>query len=291
MKTRHLISAAALALCSCAASAFTPTDAAGWELIWADDFDKDGAPDSTYWNFENGFVRNNELQWYQPQNAVCRDGVLVIEARQEKAPNPLYSETARRNDWRRSRPEIECTSASINTRGKFDFLYGRMEVSAKIPTPSGSWPAIWLLGNEHPWPSNGEIDIMEYYRIGNVPHILANAAWGGDRPYNAVWDSAKIPFSHFTEKDPAWADKFHLWTMDWTPESINIYLDGELLNNIDLTKTVNGPAAAEGFNPFRQSQYILLNLAISGDNGGDPDWSQFPLRYEVDYVKVYKPKK
>ena len=138
-----------------------------------------------------------------------------------------------------------------------------------------------------PWPSCGEIDVMEYYRINGVPHILANAAWGNDQPYNATWNSKRIPFSHFTEKKPHWADEFHVWRMDWTPEAIRIYLDDELLNDIPLSQTVNG-SIGKHTNPFTRPQYILLNLAVGGDNGGAIDDTAFPMRYEIDYVRVYQ---
>ena len=87
------------------------------------------------------------------------------------------------------------------------------------------------------WPSCGEIDIMEYYQIKGTPHILANAAWGTDRQWHAKWDSQATPYSHFTDKDPDWASKFHIWRMDWDEEAIKLYLDDELLNEIPLSST------------------------------------------------------
>ena len=128
---------------------------------------------------------------------------------------------------------------------------------------------------------------MEYYPVNGIPQILANAAWGNDKPYNAVWNSKKIPFSHFTDKDPDWADKFHIWRMDWDKDYIRIFLDDELLNEISLDKTING-SIGEGSNPFHKPQYILLNLALGGDNGGEIDDSVFPMKYEIDYVRVYQ---
>lgn len=166
-------------------------------------------------------------------------------------------------------------------------MYGRFEVRAKIPVSGGAWPAIWTLGSGMEWPSCGEIDIMEYYRIKGVPHILANAAWGTDRQWNAKWKSKAIPFTHFTDKDPAWADKFHIWRMDWDETAIKIYLDDELLNEIPLSETVNGTIGG-GTNPFRKPQYLLLNLALGGINGGEIDDKGIPMRYEVDYVRVYQ---
>ena len=257
----------------------------GWRLIWSDEFNTDGRPDTAVWSPENGFVRNHEAQWYQSDNAWCEGGNLVIEGRREKRKSPIYRKNA--TGWRYERKNIEYTSASLTTRKSFSFLYGRLEVRAKIPTASGAWPAIWLLGKEMEWPSCGEIDVMEFYRINNVPHILANAAWGSDRRFDAVWNSKRIPFSHFTEKDAAWADKFHIWRMDWTPRSIRIYLDDELMNEISMRDVKNG-SIGEGINPFMRPQYILLNLALGGDNGGEIDDKAMPMRYEIDYVRVYQ---
>jgi beta-glucanase (GH16 family) len=189
------------------------------------------------------------------------------------------------HDWRTNRKTAHYTSASINTRGQKQWLYGRFEVRARIDTTLGSWPAIWTLGVTKPWPSNGEIDIMEFYRVNNMPTILANAAWGTEKPYSARWHTERIPYAHFWENDPEWYQKFHIWRMDWTSEYIRLYLDGELLNTTMLSETVN----PDGFNPFRQPHYLLLNLAIGG-NGGNPDLSKFPIRYEVDYVRVYQEK-
>lgn len=251
-------------------------------LVWSEEFNIDGAVDTTVWNFETGFVRNHEEQWYQPQNALCKDGLLIIECRKESRPNPGYSEGSK--EWRQSRPSIDYTSASVNTRGKKEFKYGSLEVRARIPVGPGAWPAIWTLGVENEWPSNGEIDVMEYYRIDGVPHILANAAWGSDRRFNAKWNSRTVPFSHFSEKDPDWASKFHIWRMDWDENFIKIYLDGELINSIDLSTTEN----PDGSNPMRQPHYVLLNLALGGDNGGFLSDDAFPLRYEVDYVRIYQ---
>lgn len=258
-----------------------------YELVWSDEFEYDGAPSSGSWNFEEGFVRNHELQWYQKGNAYCKDGLLVIEARREKRENPLYE--AGDSQWRKSRRYIEYTSSSINTAGKQAFLYGRFEVKARIPVGGGAWPAIWTLGTGMEWPSNGEIDLMEYYRIKDVPHILANAAWGTEQRYNAKWASKAIPFSNFTDKDPDWANKFHIWRMDWDETAIKLYLDDELLNEIPLDRTING-SLGHFANPFKQPHYLLLNLAIGGDNGGEPDVNAFPMKYEIDYVRVYQKK-
>ena len=256
-----------------------------WQLVWSDEFNGSGAPDSTIWNFEEGFVRNHEDQWYQKANAYEKDGLLVIEGRKEHHPNPTYDPQS--SHWGKKREFIDYSSACLNTRGKQEFLFGRMEVRAKIPTAGGAWPAIWTLGSNMEWPSCGEIDIMEYYRIKGIPHILANACWGNDNRWDAVWNSQKIPFKHFTDKDPDWANKFHLWRMDWNEDQIQILLDGELLNEIQLKTTKNGHIG-KGTNPFLSPHYILLNLALGGDNGGIIDDKSLPIRYEIDYVRIYK---
>ena len=267
-------------------------------LVWSDEFNTEGPLNEADWNYEKGFVRNYELQWYQPDNAICRDGCLIITARHEQVKNPNYIKfdntlqdgrpRRRRPDWRQQREYAEYTSASVNTRGKHEFLFGTLEVRARIPVAEGSWPAIWTLGTQWHWPSCGEIDVMEYYRIDDVPHILANAAWGNDHN-QAVWNSKAIPFAHFADKDPDWAEKFHIWRMEWQPEYLRIYLDDELLNDIDLTKTING-TYGEGKNPFHTPQYFLLNLAIGGQHGGEPNPEKYPLRYEIDYIRFYQDK-
>ncbi len=271
-----------LLLSFCAVASFAQKD---YKLVWSDEFNADGRLDTCVWNYENGFARNHELQWYQPDNAYCRDGLLVIEARKEKRPNPWYRKGS--TDWRTSRDSIECTSSSVNTLGKKEFMYGRFVVRARIPVGKGAWPAIWTLGNAMEWPSNGEIDIMEFYRKQGVPHILANAAWGTDRRYVAKWNSKAVPFAHFLEKDPDWASEFHIWRMDWDEEAIRLYLDDELLNEILLKDTFNGKLG-EGKNPFMQPHYVLLNLAVGGDNGGEVSDEAYPMRYEIDYVRVYQ---
>ena len=137
------------------------------------------------------------------------------------------------------------------------------------------------------WPSCGEIDLMEYYRIQGEPHILANTAWGNDRRYQAVWNTCRILYSHFTQRDPDWAQRFHIWRMDWDENAIRLFLDDELLNETPLNKTVNG-TIGHHTNPFTRPPYILLNLALGGDNGGEIDNDAFPMRYEIDYVRIYQ---
>lgn len=259
-----------------------------YRLVWSDEFDGSGPVDSMSWGYESGFVRNQELQWYQPENAIRRNGVLVIEGRREHKPNPRYvapgSDSARagttpnRRAWA-NRELIEYTSASINTRGKHAWRYGRFEMRAKIDVRTGSWPAFWTLGTTGPWPANGEIDIMEFYD----DTLLFNVAWGGAS--GPVWNSKKVRLDRMS---PDWAEHFHVWRMDWDEQSIKLYLDDSLMNAQELSKTLNTPRPGAAANPFHEPMYILVNQAMGGQHGGDPAKSELPLRYEVDYVRVYQ---
>jgi beta-glucanase (GH16 family) len=248
-----------------------------YKLVWADEFNRDSPPDPNNWVFEQGFVRNEELQWYQPENASCKDGLLVIEARREHLANPSYDPNSR--SWRRSRQYAEYTSACLTTRRLHSWTYGRFEMRGRIDTRPGMWPAFWTLGSARPWPGCGEIDIMEYYR----GLLLANACWEGQRRGATVWDDLRKPITEFG--DPNWSAKSHIWRMDWDKDQIQLYIDNQLLNTVDLSRTVNGVSQV---NPFHEPHYILLNLAIGGTSGGDPSQTSFPARFEIDYVRVYQ---
>ena len=249
---------------------------AGYKLVWSDEFDVDGAPNPANWRYENGFVRNEEDQWYQPDNATVAGGLLVIEARREQKANPNYQ--AGSTDWKRNRQYAEYTSSSLITSGLHSWQFGRFEMRGRIDTRTGMWPAWWTLGVSGEWPSNGEIDIMEFYR-GNV---LANVACGTSTRYTAKWDSVSKPISSFN--DAQWSSKFHVWRMDWDDTKIDLYLDDVLMNTSNLADMLN----PNGMSPFRQADYMILNLAIGGQNGGDPAGTTFPARYEVDYVRVFQ---
>lgn len=267
--------------------ALSPDDCQGWKLVWHDEFNKNGKLDPNTWSFEDGFVRNQEAQWYQKQNATCRNGCLIIEARKEKTGrrNPGYHSQS--DDWTRQRQNIDYTSSSLTTKGKKEFLYGRFEIRAKIPVSEGAWPSIWFLGKDQEWPDCGEIDMMEFYRIQGVPHILANAGWGGEKKNTAKWNTKAVAYSHFTDRDPYWADKFHVWRMDWDEHDIRLYVDSELINEIPLDQTVNG-RQAKGAHPFRQPMYLMLSLALGGKHGGAINDANTPMRYLIDYVRVYE---
>ncbi len=248
-----------------------------YKLVWADEFNTNGAPDSSNWTYEKGFVRNQEFQWYQPQNARCENGKLIIEAKKEERLNPMY--VAGSKDWRKSRDSIHYTSACLLTRGLHSWQYGRFIMRAGIDISSGLWPAWWTLGLHERWPANGEIDIMEYYR----KKLLANIACLGNN-HNAEWYSNRFNIDSMGGKK--WASKFHTWRMDWDENFIALYVDDHLLNKVPLDSLVNKDGS--GFNPFRHQHYMLLNLAIGGANGGDPSLTSFPKKFEIDYVRVYQ---
>jgi beta-glucanase (GH16 family) len=218
------------------------------------------------------------LQWYQPENARCEGGLLIIEGRRERKPNPNFD--AQNTNWRRSRPHAEYTSACLITRGLHSWQYGRFEMRARIDTRPGLWPAFWTLGVAGRWPENGEIDIMEYYR----GLLLANVAWAGVRG-QARWSDVRKPIAEFGAD---WSKDFHVWRMDWDSEQVRLFVDDRMLNTTDLKGTFNRDGA--GTNPLRQPHYILLNLAIGGTQGGDPSRTTFPALLEVDYVRVSQQK-
>ena len=250
-------------------------------LNWADEFNQDGSPDTSVWHFENGLIRNEEHQWYQRNNAWCENGKLIIEARRERVVNPDF--VANSPDWKKNREYSEYTSANIQTRGSNTWQYGRFEMRARIDTSMGLWPAWWTLGITGEWPSCGEIDIMEYYR-GN---LLANVAHGSDTRFKAKWHTVIKPLDSLGKNK--WSENFHTWRMDWDEKKIQLFVDDVLLNEVLLTELVNEDNS--NFNPFMQKHFMLLNLAVGGANGGDPTFTSFPKRFEIDYVRVYQKKK
>lgn len=250
----------------------------GYRLVWADEFNKDGAPDIQNWRFEKGFVRNDEKQWYQSENAFIKKGKLIIEGRKERKPNPAYVADTR--DWRKQNPTIEYTSASINTEGMHSWKYGRFIMRGRIDISKGLWPAWWTMGILGKWPAKGEIDIMEYYRN----RLLANIACLG-RDNKAEWYSNTKSTDSLGGKK--WASKFHVWRMDWDENEIALYVDDMLMNKMELSKLINKDGT--NTNPFKQPHYLLLNLAMGGMNGGDiTATTKFPTKLEVDYIRVYQ---
>ncbi len=234
----------------------------GWELVWHDEFEGPEI-DPANWALEIGGHGwgNFEKQFYsdRPENARIEDGILVIEARQERYITRNY------------------TSARLITKGLQTFMYGRIEARIQIPTGQGIWPAFWLLGDnfdEVSWPQSGEIDIME--NIGSEPYNLYGTVHG---PGYSGGDGVKGRYG-FSHTSPI-SDDFHVFGIEWEADEIRWYVDG--LNYFTLT-----PADVPGEWVFDQPFFMLLTVAVGGKWPGSPDeTTEFPQRMLVDWVRVY----
>jgi beta-glucanase (GH16 family) len=250
----------------------------GRRLVWSDEFNYRGFPDSTKWIYENGYVRNKELQYYtksRPENARVENGNLVIEARKEKLLNKDYKPESK--NWREQDEYVSYTSASLKTFKKADWKYGRIEIKAKLPQGKGIWPAIWTLGAnsaEAGWPGCGEIDIMEF--IGRDPKTI----------YGTVHYSleGKHKQSSANIKIENLFDDFHTYTIEWYPDSIDFYFDETKYHTFIYEKA----GLTGDDNPFCKQHYLLLNLALGGSWSGELDESVLPQKYIIDYVRVYE---
>lgn len=245
------------------------------ELVWADEFNYQGLPDPSKWSYEQGYLRNHEAQFYtraRPENARVENGLLILEARKDFFPIPVGTPNSQ------GRKVADYTSASLNTLGKFSFLYGRLEMCAKLPHGKGTWPAFWTLGENIAkvgWPLCGEMDVMEL--VGKEPdEIHATAHWKGGGGHEA---SGKQTHVEKTDAD------FHVYAMDWSPERIDFFVDDRLYQSVPVEKAGMGAD-----NPFRKPQYLLLNFAVGGDWGGEIDDRVLPQQYLIDYVRVYREK-
>lgn len=220
------------------------------DLVWSDEFDTDGAPDSSKWTYDLGAGGwgNNEEQTYtdDTENVIIEDGVLKITAIKEG------------DDY---------TSARLKTQGLFDFKYGRVEVKAKLPAAQGTWPAIWMLGanfDDVGWPACGEMDIME--QTGdNKDNVLGTFHWDGGS------------YGETTSIENA-STEFHTYAMEWTEESIKIFVD-----DTKYVEMTNDAAL-----PFDENFFLILNIAMGGTLGGtiDPNFTEDVM--EIDYVRVYQ---
>jgi len=235
-------------------------------LVWADEFDKDGAPNPENWIYEVGYVRNKEAQFYtfnDRKNVRVENGMLVIEAHKDSsAKNPI-------------------TSGSIKTVGKREFLHGRIEARAKIPSGRGTWPAIWTVGvplkEGDGWPKNGEIDIMEY--VGYNPKVMtANVHTYGS--VRLKTDKVKNGFQkEIADLDTEW----HTYALEWTKDELKFFIDGKQFGSYPRPANANYWA-------FDNPHFMIVNLAIGGAWGGNKgiDDAIFPAKFLVDYIRYYR---
>ncbi|MFC4866482.1 MULTISPECIES: glycoside hydrolase family 16 protein [Streptomonospora] len=243
-------------------------------LIWRDEFNRPAgtAPDGGKWNVEvNGDGGgNDELQYYTNRRdnlAHDGNGNMVITARKG---NP--------GDYQCHYGYCQYTSGRMNTAGKFEHAYGRFEARIQIPIGQGIWPAFWMLGNDLGqvgWPNSGEIDIME--NIGSKPAdvhgSLHGPGYSGGNP---------ITGSYYHPQGWAFADTFHTFAVEWSPESITWFVDGNAYQTFTPADTRGNPWVYD--HPF----FMILNVAVGGSWPGDPDAStQFPQQMKIDYVRVY----
>jgi len=233
-------------------------------LSWSDEFDGT-AVNTDFWTFETGATGwgNNELQNYTTQNTSFVDGKLIITAKKINEDTAVGS----------------YTSSRLVTKGKKEFKYGKMEISAKLPSGTGIWPAIWMMGgniSSAGWPACGEMDIMEY--VGYEPNVVhstvhTTAGSGGNGSGNSM---------NLTSCE----EDFHIYGLLWTEEKLTFYVD----TPDNIVHTYN-PAVKTAENwPFNQPCFFLLNVAVGGTWGGAQgiDNSIFPQSMEIDYVRVYQ---
>jgi beta-glucanase (GH16 family) len=236
----------------------------GYHLVWRDEFNGK-ALNTKDWNYETGGKGwgNNELEYYQAgdSNAYLSKGCLVIEAKKQDREGRHY------------------TSARINTMGKREFRYGRIDMRAKLPVRPGMWPALWMLGNDigsKGWPFCGEIDIMEL--IGQNPHqVVGSFHWkkddGSEGTINNRYDLKHGDFS----------TDFHIYSLVWEKDRYQMLVDNRVY------VTVDPKDLSSAYNPFNHPFYLIFNVAVGGDWPGPPDkTTQFPQKMEVDYVRVYQ---
>ena len=240
-----------------------------YELVWSDEFNVPGLPDSAKWSYDvgGGGWGNNELQYYtseRPENARIEDSVLIIEARKEAYSGKQY------------------TSARLITHyNGHAWKYGKIEAKIKLPYGQGIWPAFWMLGesmfNGISWPACGEIDIME---------MVGGGEGRDDKTYGTIhWADAANNHAQYGGSyqlaQGIFADTFHIFSMEWNATTIKWFLDGNQFHVVDITPTA--------LSEFHQNYFIILNVAVGGNWPGSPTSSTvFPQQMAIDYVRVYQ---
>jgi len=232
-------------------------------LVFSDEFNTPGSPDSTKWGYDigtgSGGWGNNEAEYYtdRADNVIVEGGFLKITAKKEAYQGSEY------------------TSARLKTQNKFDFKYGRVEVKAKLPTGGGTWPAIWMLGSNITtvgWPACGEVDIMEHVGndLGTIHEsIHTPSSYGG---------TVNTSTTYVSDATTA----FHVYTIDWTVEKIDFFIDDTLYY------TYNPSTKNSNTWPFNANQFMILNVAMGGTFGGAIDANFTQSTMEIDYVRVYQ---
>ncbi len=247
----------------------------GYDLVWSDEFDRDGLPDASKWAYDTyrnskGWY-NDERQYYSAsrlKNSRVEDGRLIIEAHREELTKAEFP------DWGGQK----YSSARLMTKGRADWTYGFFEVRAKIPCGLGTWPAIWTLPSDPDvtWPAGGEIDIMEHvgFEPGTIHHSVHTTAFNFSR-------GSQMTSSH---KLPDACDAMNKYQLLWTPDFL-------LFGVNDAPKWLfKKESKSKKRWPFTDPQHLLLNLAVGGNWGGQQglDENAFPARMEVDYVRIYQ---
>ncbi len=235
------------------------------KLIWADEFNYSGLPDSTKWDFVDGGNWNDEAQYYtikKVENARVVNGKLIIEAHKKDFKGKAY------------------TSARIHTIGRQSFKYGRIEIRAQVPSGNGAWPAIWMLGaniGEMGWPFGGAIDIFEH--IGSNPSIVQAYAHSAAHHRG---DNTDIGDKTVVEN---LADNFHTYAVDWDTEKLDFSVDGRVYFSYKNDKKQDTKTW-----PYNNPYDLIINLAIGGTRGSKKgiDDALFPMQLLVDYVRVYE---
>lgn len=255
----------------------------GWVYVWGDEFNGSRI-NVKKWQPELGVVRNQgSQQTYtgRPKNLRVDKGNLVIETHLEKFANSNYRKSGAK--WISETKFMPYTSGSVSTIKTKSFLFGRLEVRAKLPKIKGIWPAIWLLGkNKWGWPGNGEIDMME--NISQEPNVVYSTFH-----MSADGVSAKNKPRSGTVKIENLSDDFHTYIMEWDKDSIKLLVDDKLVKSIDLN-TTNYPNGAG--NPFRTPFYLILNSAVGGQwcEKATEDGKGYPVKFLIDYVRFYQKK-
>lgn len=245
-----------------------------YELVWEDEFTGTQL-DTQKWSYMIGDGTqygnpgwgNNELQYYTDRelNAEVSGGSLKIIARQENFGGKPY------------------TSARIRTIGNLDFMYGKVEAEMRLPSTTGIWPAFWMLPTNSPyggWAAGGEIDIME--SVNQADRIYGTIHHGGQWPNNVHTGGEYAPGTDFSQG-------FHTYTVEWDPDTIRWYVDGNLFRSLNRGNWYSTSAPDNDRAPFDHNFHLLLNCAVGGNFPGNPNGSsQFPQVYEINWVRVYQ---